>query len=250
MKVDWDYTQLADHYLSRPDYSWSAIEAMLRVVGASPLRTDCCDIGAGTGHLTRVLAAHVRSVVAVEPNDAMRGHGIDCTANLPRVRWTEGIAEETGLPSGMFDLVTFGSSFNVTDRPRAMAESARLLRQGGWFSCMWNHRDLDDPLQADIESIIKERIPGYRYGARREDQTTVIDSSGLFGPVVHVSAGTVCRQTKPQYLDAWRSHATLARQAGGQFQEVLAAVAARLEEERGEALTVPFTTRVWMARVI
>ena len=58
-----------------------------------------------------------------------------------------------------YHMTTFGSSFNVCDRQKALIESKRILVHRGWFACMWNHRDLEDPLQNEIESIIKKRIP-------------------------------------------------------------------------------------------
>ncbi len=76
--------------------------------------------------------------------------------------------------------VLFGSSFNVVDQHAALHEVCRLLVPDGWFACMWNHRDLDDPVQLKIESIIKAAIPGYSYGSRREDPRGVIDASGYF----------------------------------------------------------------------
>ena len=55
-----------------------------------------------------------------------------------------------------YHMTTFGSSFNVCDRQKALIESKRILVHRGWFACMWNHRDLEDPLQKEIESIIKK----------------------------------------------------------------------------------------------
>lgn len=89
---------------------------------------------------------------------------------------------------------------------------------------MWNHRQLDDQIQAQIELIIKERVADYGYGTRREDQTAVIDSSGLFGPVVHLDLRVMHEQTIAECVEAWRSHATLERQAGESFGDVIAAI--------------------------
>lgn len=41
----------------------------------------------------------------------------------------------------------------------------------------WNHRDLNDPLQSEIENILRKHILDYGYGTRREEQTGVIDAS-------------------------------------------------------------------------
>ena len=248
MKTEWDYTTLADAYLKRPDYAPDAIDAVFRMSGARA-GERACDVGAGVAHLTLQLAQRGLRVDAVEPNDAMRANGIKRTSSFPNVAWHEGTGEATGRDGGQYRLVTFGSSFNVTDRPKALKEVKRLLALGGWFVCMWNHRDLSDPLQAKIEAAIKNRIPSYGYGSRREDQTAVIEASGLFGPVKNVEGSVIHRQSAQDCLEAWRSHATLERQAKGHFHAVIADIEKILADLKGAAVQIPYTTRVWLAPV-
>jgi ubiquinone/menaquinone biosynthesis C-methylase UbiE len=248
MKTEWDYTTLADAYLKRPDYADAAVDAMLsiaRVAGGDKV----CDVGAGVAHLTLMLAARGLDVSAVEPNDAMRANGVKRTERLGNVRWHEGTGEATGQASQAFDIVTFGSSFNVCDRHQALKETARILKPRGWFACMWNHRQLENPIQAQIEAIIKERVSGYGYGTRREDQTAVIDSSGLFGPVVHVDARVMHEQTIEECVEAWRSHATLERQAGAAFHQVVAAIEDYLRRLGTPSIQIPYSTNIWVAQL-
>lgn len=248
MKTEWDYSQLAAAYVKRPDYSASAIADMLTLTGVVA-GDPVCDIGAGVAHLTLQLAARHLRVTAVEPNDAMRALGLSRTAGLPNVTWCEGTGEATGQASGAFVLTTFGSSFNVTDRPRALKESARLLRPGGWFACLWNHRDISDPLQAQIEAVIAAEVPGYAYGTRREDQTDVINASGFFGPVHRIEGGVIHAQSVEDCLVAWRSHATLQRQAGARFDAVIDCISGVLKANGIPTIHVPYTTRMWLAEV-
>lgn len=243
----WDYTSLADAYVKRPDYAGPAIEEMLAKAGIRP-GDRVCDVGAGAGHLTIELAMRGLTVAAVEPNAAMRANGRQRTAGFPQVAWHEGTGEHTGLSAADFDLVTFGSSFNVTDRPSALQETARILKPRGWFACLWNHRDLDDPTQQAIEQAIRSRIPNYDYGSRREDQTPVIEVSGLFGPVHRIERRVVHEQGVDDCLEAWRSHATLHRQAGERFGEVIEGIREVLAATHRPAIRVPYTTRVWMAQ--
>lgn len=248
MKTDWDYTTLADAYLKRPDYADAAIDAMLSIAGAE--RGDSfCDVGAGVAHLTLMLAARGLDVIAIEPNDAMRANGIKRTEKLSNVRWHEGTGEQTGQEPLAFDMVTFGSSFNVCERQQALKETARILKPGGWFACMWNHRQLDDPIQAQIEAIIKEHVLGYGYGTRREDQMAIIDASGLFGPVVHLDSRVVHEQTIAECVEAWRSHATLERQAGEAFGDVVTAIDSYLVSLKAPVIRIPYSTNIWMAQL-
>lgn len=248
MKTEWDYTSLADAYLRRPDYSEPAVDAILKIMGVEQ-GGKVCDVGAGVAHLTLMLADRGLDVSAVEPNDAMRGNGIARTESFGNVRWFEGTGESTGMASKDYDAVFFGSSFNVCDRAAALQETARILRPRGWFACMWNHRDLTDPVQAEIESIIKRCVPGYGYGTRREDQVAVIDASALFGPVLQVSGRVIHDQSITDCVEAWRSHATLERQAGAAFADVVSAIQAYLGGLGCDSIRIPYTTNIWLAQL-
>ncbi len=243
--LEWNYSQLADSYDKRADYSDDAIDALLltmEAVSSGPV----ADIGAGTGKLTRKLLERGWHVMAVEPNDAMRAYGIENT-RVGNVTWSNGTGEETGLPDRSVGAAFFGSSFNVLNREKALVEVARIVRPEGWFACMWNHRDLNDPHQLEIERIIQTCIPDYHYGTRREDQSAVIEESGLFGEVKKMEASFVYTLSTADYIDAWRSHATLARQAGDRFEAIIDAI--RSETIAEQEITVPYTTRVWFAQL-
>lgn len=248
MKTEWDYSSLAEAYLQRPDYASAAIDAVLSVSKMRP-GNAVCDIGAGVAHLTLMLAARGLVVTSVEPNDAMRANGMKRTASIATVDWFEGTGEDTGRPSHTYDLVTFGSSFNVVDRPTALRETARILRPRGWFTCLWNHRRLDDPVQARIEDIIRKRVPEYSYGTRRQDQSDVIEASGLFGPIVQISSGVTHEQSIGECVDAWRSHATLSRQAGATFEETIEEIARYLSSLKRETIEIPYVTTCWLAQL-
>jgi ubiquinone/menaquinone biosynthesis C-methylase UbiE len=249
MKTEWDYTNLADAYLERPDYSQPAIDSMLTLANVNA-PDSVCDVGAGVAHLTLMLAAKGLAVTAVEPNDAMRANGIKRTSDLANVEWFEGTGEQTGQASDAFELVTFGSSFNVCDRQLALKETVRLLKPNGYFACMWNHRDLSDPIQAEIESIIRRFIPDYGYGVRREDQRAEIDKSGLFGPVIHLDAPVQHEQSVTACVEAWRSHATLERQAGEQFHAIVAAIEDYVMGLGQDTICIPYHTHIWLAQRI
>ena len=231
MKTQWDYTSLADAYLKRPDYADAAIDGMLAIMGARRSK-KICDVGAGVAHLTLMLAARGMDVIAVEPNETMRANGIRRKKSMSNVRWQEATGEHTGQLSQSFDIVTFGSSFTVVDRQAALKETARILKPHGWFACLWNHRQLDDPIQMKIEAIIKDRVRDYDYGSRRDDQTSTIDVSGLFGSVVHLDSRVIHEQTIEDCVEAWRSHATVQRQAGAAFGNVVASIEEYLMSQR------------------
>lgn len=248
-RLDWDYTKLAKAYVSRPDYAAAAIDALLAIAKPDPAQ-EVLELGAGAAHLTLELIKRGLPVLALEPNAKMRAQGMARTKDAANLRWMDGVMQDTGLESDLFQMACYGSSFGVTDRGDTLREAARLLRPGGWFVCLFNHRDLDDPLQARVEGLIRDAIPGYDYGTRREDQTKAIDASNLFGPVHRLECPITHAVPTQVWLDAWASHATLARQAGEGFEGIRARIADLVAAEApGDVLHIPYVTRVWMARL-
>lgn len=244
MKTTWDYTNLAEAYLKRPDYSPAAIEELVRSAHLKK-GDDVCDIGAGVAHLTLMLANRNFNVVAVEPNDAMRSLGKKRTLTFSNVAWFEGTGEQTGQSSGKFKLCTFGSSFNVVDRKKALEEVKRISIQNGWFACLWNHRDLTDPIQNEIETIIKSQIDGYNYGVRREDQYGFLVESNFLKDVKIIEGKVVHTQSVDDCIKAWESHATLERQAGPAFHSIINLIRAYLEKLQVKEIQIPYTTKIW-----
>jgi ubiquinone/menaquinone biosynthesis C-methylase UbiE len=246
-RVSWDYTEHASHYDKRADYSRAAIANLLKAIGCAP-STAVADIGAGTGKLTKELVEHGLTVSSVEPNDAMRAIGIRNTTGKSAT-WSVGTGEATGLRTSSVHAVLFGSSFNVVDQRLALSEASRILVPNGWFACMWNHRDLDDPIQRRIESIIKSSIPAYSYGSRREDPANVIDSSGHFFTTRSIEGRFVWSMSRIDVVGAWKSHATLKRQAGSDsvFNEIIEEIACYVDRLPA-TIDVPYTTRIYFAQ--
>jgi ubiquinone/menaquinone biosynthesis C-methylase UbiE len=242
----WDYTDRAEHYDKRADYSKEGVETLLQKIGAVPGK-PVADIGAGTGKLTKLLALNGLTVHAVEPNDAMMDIGIKNTEGMS-VAWTKGAGEKTGLPESSVYAVFFGSSFNVLDQKATLAEAARILFPDGYFACMWNHRDLNDRLQNEIEEIIRQMVPDYDYGSRREDPTAIINESKLFGQVSYLEQSFKVEMSSNVFFEGWKSHATLERQAGKNFASVLERIQQLLT--RYEVINVPFSTRIWFAHLV
>ena len=246
MSLVWDYSDAAATYAKRPAYCDAVVDDCLH--GLERTRGGrACDVGAGTGVLTLALARRGLDVVAVEPNAAMRALGREQTAAMPRIRWIAACGETLSLARASCDLVGFGSSFNVVDSARALVESARILAPGGRIILMWNHRRLDDPLQARIEAVIRSALPSFDHGSRRADQTPLLEASGLFARVRRLERETVHHLAIDDVIAAWRSHVTLRRQAGALFDAVIDAIGGVLASTGRTSVDVPYTTRAWIA---
>ena len=114
---------------------------------------------------------------------------------------------------------------------------------------MWNHRDLNDPLQKEIEDILKAEIENYSYGTRREDQTDVINQSGLFNEVVYIEGTVIHEVLAEDFIEGWKSHGTVHRQSKDKFDLINAKIRDVVEAKGQEYIKIPYTTRIWMAQV-
>jgi ubiquinone/menaquinone biosynthesis C-methylase UbiE len=96
------------------------------------------DVAAGTGLLTRALAARVPEVIAVEPDDRMRAV---LSERSPQLRALAGYGESIPLPDACADGVFVSSAWHWMDEARAVPEIARVLRPGGRLGVIWTSRD-------------------------------------------------------------------------------------------------------------
>jgi SAM-dependent methyltransferase len=160
---------------ARPEYPETAIEWLVERLELGPGRT-VVDVAAGTGKLSRPLAATGTEVVAVEPVEAMRA------AIGPGIRSLEGTAEALPLPAGCADAVTVGQAFHWFDGDAALAEAHRVLRPGRALALVWNRRLLEDPVQAAMDRIFarhRGQVPSHRGDRWR----AAFRRTELFGPL-------------------------------------------------------------------
>jgi ubiquinone/menaquinone biosynthesis C-methylase UbiE len=249
-----DYTGLAGNYAKfRAGYAPQVATAILSYVGRDPASIDAADVGAGTGIWTRMLAARgLHSVVAVEPNDDMRGQGIE-TSRGAGIVWRKGSAEATGLPEGSADLVTMASSFHWVDFDRACDEFHRVLRPHGVFAALWNPRFIEaNPLLVEIEAQITRLKPDIRRVSSgrsgiTERLTDMLSAKPQFTGILYLEGRHSLRQTPEQYIGAWRSVNDLPVQLGPElFQQFLDFTEKRIAGLA--AIETTYLTRAWAAR--
>ena len=139
----------------------------------------------------------------------MRKFGIKNCKNYEKINWSAATAEKTGLFEKSLYAVFFGSSFNVVEYKKVFKELKRILIKNGFFCCLWNHRDLEDPLQKKIENIIKKYIKNYNYGERRSNVIPILERSNLFKKIKYLDKKFYHSTLKKNYIEAWKSHGTL-----------------------------------------
>jgi SAM-dependent methyltransferase len=249
-----NFDSLAGDYAQyRPGYAPSIVTAVLALLGRPAGEVDAADVGAGTGIWTRMLAArNLHSLTAVEPSDEMRRNGV-LTSKEHNIVWRRGTAEDTGLPSGAFDLVSMASSFHWTDFDKACAEFQRMLRPGGRFVALWNPRMVElNPLLVEIEQQITrlnpavKRVSSGRSGLP-ERLTGLLWAKPGFDDVVYLEGRHTASQTPEQYMGAWRSVNDLRVQLGPELFDRFLAFVERKTAGLAEIKTT-YLTRAWAAR--
>ena len=163
------FARVADAYeRARPGYP---ADAVLWLAGETPC--DVVDLGAGTGKLTRSLAALRHHVVGVEPLaemlDQLRTAVPDATAVV-------GSAESMPLPDASVDVVVCAQAFHWFDPGPSLAEMARVLRPGGRIALVWNVRDERVPWVDEMSDAMVGRTGVDRHSG-------AIERSGLYGEV-------------------------------------------------------------------
>jgi len=218
---------------ARPSYPADAVAWIAEQARLGPGRT-VVDVGAGTGKLTRLLVSTGARVVAVEPVPEMRAKLVETT---PGAEALDGTAEELPLEDASADVVTVAQAFHWFELDQALPELHRVLRPGGLLILIWNSRDLDDPLQAAIEELLRPlrgSVSAQQAGAWRAP----LERSPLFGSGPQAVFGYDQRMTVDDVCDRVISTSFVAAMRPFEREELLVRVRAATY-----GLTEPFPFR-------
>ena len=164
--MDVDFGRAAKDYARyRAGFPDSFFARLSSVDLAGPGRR-ALDLGTGTGTVARGLARLGCETTGLDPSEALLAEAkrLDAEAGV-RVRHIVAKAEATGLPDASFDLITAGQAWHWFDRPRAAAESRRLLAAGG--ALVIAHFDwipLPGNIVEETERLIEKHNPGWKLG--------------------------------------------------------------------------------------
>ena len=233
----------------RPAYPDEAVAALIdaarRARGADasgqggPLRA--ADIGAGTGKMSELLARGGLLVDAVEPSEAMRAQA----SSIEGVTWHGGVAEDTGLPNGVYDIVVFAQSWHWMDPERAGLEAARILAPGGALGIVWNQMAVSIPWVHRLTRIMRSG------DVHRPDNPPT--PGGGFAPMTLTQIAWEDRMTPEQILTLGTTRSSYIRsseEGRARMQENLRwYLYDHLGYAPGEQVVIPYATLVWLTHL-
>jgi SAM-dependent methyltransferase len=116
-----------------------------------PVCPVAVDVGAGTGHFTRILLARAERVIAVDPDEQM--------CEWLRQRYPAAavhLAGSENLPvdDASVDGVFSSNAWHWFDPPAAGAEAARCLRPGGVLGASWHDRGASALWLDEVQKVI------------------------------------------------------------------------------------------------
>ncbi len=204
-----------------------------------PLRA--ADIGAGTGKMSELLAHGGLFVDAVEPSEAMRAQA----SSVEGVTWHDGVAEDTGLPNGVYDIVVFAQSWHWMDPERAGLEAARILGPGGVLAIVWNQMAVSIPWVHRLTRIMRSG------DVHRPDKPPA--PGGGFAPMTLTQVAWEDRMTPEEILALGTTRSSYIRSSEtgrARMQENLRwYLYDHLGYAPGEQVTIPYATLVWLTHL-
>jgi ubiquinone/menaquinone biosynthesis C-methylase UbiE len=167
---------------ARPSYADDAVAWLVEQLGIGPGAT-VCDLGAGTGKLTRLLVPAEASLLAVEPVEGMRAvfH-----RELPAVPVAAAVAEALPFADAALDAVTVAQAFHWFDPTAGLAELHRVVRPGGHLGLVWNAWDDSKRWIDRIHKVVADvgATDNWKRGHWSRDWVVgVIDAHGGYSPV-------------------------------------------------------------------
>ena len=159
--------RVADYVRYRPTYPTAMVDWLRKAHGVTP-DWRVADIGAGTGISSKMFLDASHSVIAVEPNAAMRSAAVEWLGSNQKFRAVDGRADATTLDDGSVDLISVAQAFHWFDPDNTRREFHRILRSGGLAAIYWNSRRLiGTPFLEGYEALLQAYGTDYTSVAER-----------------------------------------------------------------------------------
>jgi SAM-dependent methyltransferase len=242
------FAGVADDYeQGRPGYSAEAIDA-IRMGLMLDAGARIADVGAGTGKLTRTLAAAGFDVVAVEPLPGLRAR---LRKELPAVPALDGTAEALPLDDASVDAIACAEAFHWFDGQRAVAELARVIRPEGGLALLWNvpaeEKTGTPPWLEEIRALVGAKRPNHP--AFSADQGRSAVAASPYFDTMHYAEVRFAHETdRAGMRAAITSISYVSAMPEAERSALLEAVDAVMEREGISRFEAPLRTTIWTSR--
>jgi len=123
---------------TRPACPKYVVDVLTRYLGRRP--KTVVDMGCGTGLSTMVWKDEADKIIGVEPSEDMRAMAAANAEESRNIEFIDAFSDNTGLESGIADIVTCSQSFHWMEPVSTLKEINRILKPGGVFAaydCDW-----------------------------------------------------------------------------------------------------------------
>lgn len=134
-----------------------------------------------------------------------------------------------------------------------MKEFHRILVPGGFFTAIWNPRDLEcSTLHRKIEDVVYSEIPDMKRVSSGKAVTMAemkekLLEGGYFKDILFMEAPHTERMTKERYMNVWKSVNDIQVQAGADgFRRILEKIEKIIQDM--DEIEVPYLSRSWTVR--
>jgi SAM-dependent methyltransferase len=231
---------------TRPSYPEEAIEI---VVDGLQLGPDAVvvDLAAGTGKLTRLLAARFANLTAVDPSEGMRA---SLRRSLPEIEVLAGTAESIPLADRSVDAVFVGEAFHWFDPERAVAEIGRVLADRGGLALIRNREAFSaesNPWLAEFGRLIEPAIR--RAGPHPNERgswSSELEAIGGLEPAQRAEIAHVHRLDRDRFVELISTWSFVANLPEDERTDLLGQIEALLGDQ--DSVELDYVTEVIWSR--
>jgi len=189
------------------------------MVASLPLAPEArvLDVAAGTGHLGRAIAPHVREVVALDATPEMlaEGRAEAERAGLTNITFEEGLAEELPYSDGSFDLVACRFAVHHFEHPQVqLAEMARVCKPGGSVGVIDLVFPGEPPAAERYNEWERLRDPSHTRALPEAELVALVEAAGL-------SASHAERREIEARVEGWLGLTQAPHEAGDRIRTAL-----------------------------
>ncbi len=207
-ELEIDTPSFKDYFSERSDcyakYRPSYPDELFRFLASTARHHDAAwDCATGNGQAAVALARYFAAIVATDASQEQ----IDAAIQDSRVRYATARAENSGLQTSFFDLLTVGQAFHWFDESRFFAEAARVLRPDGVLA-LWSYQlctvspECDAIVYRLYEDIVGEFWPPERARVEKNYDDVILPGIEVATPPLQMSQ-TWCVDDMLGFLRTW-----------------------------------------------